>query len=95
MPVFIKILEAFSIPYIVVHDKDSGDIEERRNKEIQQCVSNKDNIIVLTPDFPTVANLSKDDVRTAREKFGTIKNKEDIPKSLITVVEKLQNLLEN
>lgn len=92
MPVFIKILEAFNIPYIVVHDKDSGDVEEKRNREIQQYASNKDNIIVLTPDFPTVANLSKDDVRTAREKFGSIKKKEDIPKPLIAVVEKLQNI---
>ncbi len=54
---FASVLNAFKIPYIVVHDKDTDPVEEKKNAKVLSIVGRADRIVILDPKFERVATL--------------------------------------
>lgn len=54
---FASVLNAFKIPYIVVHDMDTDPSEARTNAKILSIVGNTDKVVILNPKFEGVAQL--------------------------------------
>ena len=62
MPLFARICNACSVPYVVVHDRDAprgvSPVESERivNRQIREVAGSR-RTVVLTPDFETVSGL--------------------------------------
>ncbi|HOW59794.1 MAG TPA: AAA family ATPase [Candidatus Omnitrophota bacterium] len=98
---FIIILNAFKIPYCVLHDEDRNaknyltyhDGSEGINKKIEAAVSATDRIFRMDPDFEGVLSLPMGDkVKNARDKLSRMADKNDLPGILIDCVNKVTSI---
>jgi predicted ATP-dependent endonuclease of OLD family len=92
---FIRICEAASIPYVVVHDRDAAPgkkpiLGERvLNAQIAELVA-RERVVVLAPNFESVAGLRGRSHKPARawQLFSSI-DREQVPDQLRAAVEKV------
>jgi len=96
LPFIIKILKAFKIPFVVLHDedrnaKDYTTLHQKLNTEIENAVGNKNLVFRMDPDFEGIFNIKyqKRKVLAARKLLSSFKNKEQIPQIIMTAIERL------
>lgn len=71
LPIFIKVLEAFRIPYVVVFDEDSP--EDKLNAEIVEAVSDQSRICLHKPNLETAVGFATKRRGKVDEALGFVK----------------------
>ena len=94
MPLFVRICQAARVPFVAVHDRDAAEGEEPNDEERQlndliAGLAGPDRIVVLVPDFESVAGLSgrKDKPARAWRRFREMEA-DEVPQALAAVVER-------
>jgi predicted ATP-dependent endonuclease of OLD family len=95
MPLFARIANACSIPYVVVHDRDAprgvSPVESERvvNRQIREVAGSR-RTVVLTPDFETVSGLRASNRGRKPEKaWQRYRGNGEVPEPLRVAVEKI------
>ena len=95
MPLFARIANACSVPYVVVHDRDAprGErpVESERivNRQIREVAGSR-RTVVLTPDFETVSGLrASTRGRKPQKAWQRYRGNGEVPEPLRIVVEKV------
>src|SRR5881394_1772603 len=98
MPLFARIANACSIPYVVVHDRDAPrgmrPVESERvvNRQIREIAGSR-RTVVLTPDFETVSGLrASNRGRKPQKAWLRYRGNGEVPAELRVAVEKLLKL---
>jgi len=96
---FIKILKAFKIPFVVLHDEDRNannynDYHRNLNNEIINVAGEKDIVFNVDPDYEGIFDIKnqKRKVLAARKKLSSMKNLEEVPNIIKKAIEKLLTL---
>jgi len=97
---FIRILKAFKIPFVVLHDEDRGannyvEYHQKLNQEIQQIVGDQNYVFRVDPDFEGIFNLKskkKRKVLEARKLLSSFTDKSQLPQIIKKAITKLVNL---
>ena len=95
MPLFARIANACSVPYVVVHDRDAPrgvrPVESERivNRQIREIAGSR-RTVVLTPDFETVSGLrASTRGRKPQKAWQRYRGNGDVPEALRVAVEKV------
>jgi predicted ATP-dependent endonuclease of OLD family len=95
MPLFARIANACSIPYVVVHDRDAPrgvrPVESERivNRQIREVAGSR-RTVVLTPDFETVSGLKASTRgRKPQKAWQRYRGNGEVPEPLRVAVEKV------
>jgi predicted ATPase len=95
MPLFARIANACSVPYVVVHDRDAPHgvrpVESERivNRQIREIAGSR-RTVVLTPDFETVSGLrASNRGRKPQKAWLRYRGNGDVPEALRVAVEKV------
>jgi CRISPR-associated exonuclease Cas4 len=95
MPLFARIANACSVPYVVVHDRDaprgSRPVESERvvNRLIREVAGSR-RTVVLTPDFETVSGLrASTRGRKPQKAWQRFRGNGEVPQPLRVAVEKV------
>ncbi|MGZ4411375.1 MAG: ATP-dependent nuclease, partial [Gaiellaceae bacterium] len=95
MPLFARIANACSVPYVVVHDRDAPrgvrPVESERvvNRQIREVVGSR-RTVVLTPDFETVSGLrASTRGRKPQKAWQRYRGNGEVPQPLRVAVEKI------
>jgi len=95
MPLFARIANACSVPYVVVHDRDaprgSRPVESERvvNRLIREVAGSR-RTVVLTPDFETVSGLKASTRgRKPHKAWQRFRGNGEVPEPLRVAVEKV------
>jgi hypothetical protein len=95
MPLFARIANACSVPYVVVHDRDaprgSRPVESERvvNRLIREVAGSR-RTVVLTPDFETVSGLKASTRgRKPQKAWQRFRGNGEVPEPLRVAVEKV------
>jgi predicted ATPase len=95
MPLFARIANACSVPYVVVHDRDAArgvrPVESERivNRQIRETAGSR-RTVVLTPDFETVSGLrASTRGRKPQKAWQRYRVNGDVPEALRMAVEKV------
>ncbi|MFL5961128.1 MAG: ATP-dependent nuclease [Gaiellaceae bacterium] len=95
MPLFARICNACSIPYVVVHDRDAPrgvpPVESERvvNRQIREVAGSR-RTVVLTPDFETVSGLrASARGRKPQKAWLRYRGNGEVPEALRIAVEKV------
>jgi predicted ATP-dependent endonuclease of OLD family len=94
---FIKILRAFSIPFVVLHDEDSDkpDYSTKHialNKSIMDAAGDLSLVFKMNPDFEGVFHISNKDIRKAIECCKNTSDVSQIPQAVNNALDKLISL---
>ena len=100
MPLFARIANACSVPYVIVHDRDAPrgvpPVESERvvNRQIREVAGSR-RTVVLTPDFETVSGL-KAGTRGRKPQKAWLRYRGNgaVPPQLRAVVEKVLKVAE-
>jgi hypothetical protein len=95
MPLFARICNACSVPYVVVHDRDAPrgvrPVESERvvNRAIREVAGSR-RTVVLTPDFETVSGLKASNRgRKPQKAWQRYRGNGEVPEPLRVAVEKV------
>jgi len=95
MPLFARICNACSVPYVVVHDRDAprgvSPVESERivNRQIREVAGSR-RTVVLTPDFETVSGLrASTRGRKPQKAWQRYRGNGEVPEPLRVAVEKV------
>ena len=95
MPLFARICNACSVPYVVVHDRDAprgvSPVESERivNRQIREVAGSR-RTVVLTPDFETVSGLKASNRgRKPQKAWQRYRGNGEVPAALRVAVEKV------
>ena len=96
MPLFARVANACSVPYVVVHDRDAPrgmrPVESERvvNRQIREIAGSR-RTVVLTPDFETVSGLRADNRRGRKPQKAWLRYRGngEVPEPLRVAVEKV------
>jgi len=95
MPLFARICNACSIPYVVVHDRDAprgvSPVESERivNRQIREVAGSR-RTVVLTPDFETVSGLrASNRGRKPQKAWQRYRGNGEVPEALRVAVQKV------
>jgi hypothetical protein len=95
MPLFARIANACSIPYVVVHDRDAPrgipPVESERvvNRQIREVAGSR-RTVVLTPDFESVSGLrASNRGRKPHKAWQRFRGNGEVPEPLRVAVEKV------
>ena len=95
MPLFARIANACSVPYVVVHDRDAprgvSPVESERvvNRQIREVAGSR-RTVVLTPDFETVSGLKASTRgRKPQKAWQRYRGNGEVPEPLRVAVEKV------
>ncbi len=94
MPLFARICNACSVPYVVVHDRDAprgvSPVESERivNRQIREVAGSR-RTVVLTPDFETVSGLRASNRGKPQKAWQRYRGNGDVPEPLRVAVEKV------
>ena len=95
MPLFARIANACSIPYVVVHDRDAQrgipPVESERvvNRQIREVAGSR-RTVVLTPDFESVSGLrASNRGRKPHKAWERFRGNGEVPEPLRAAVEKV------
>ena len=95
MPLFARIANACSVPYVVVHDRDAPrgvrPVESERivNRQIREIAGSR-RTVVLTPDFETVSGLrASTRGRKPQKAWQRYRGNGEVPEPLRVAVEKV------
>jgi hypothetical protein len=98
MPLFARICNACSVPYVVVHDRDAPrgvpPVESERvvNRQIREVAGSR-RTVVLTPDFETVSGLKASTRgRKPQKAWLRYRGNGEVPAALRVAVEKVLKL---
>ncbi|USN94856.1 MAG: AAA family ATPase [Candidatus Nomurabacteria bacterium] len=94
IPFFIKVLNAFRIPYIVIYDKDAGSTDS--NSNIEQGVTDSRDIgktEILDPDFEQVCSTAGITIPSGTKPFNAFKTFKDLDSTAIP--QRLKDIIEN
>jgi predicted ATPase len=98
MPLFARICNACSVPYVVVHDRDAPrgvpPVESERvvNRQIREVAGSR-RTVVLTPDFETVSGLrASTRGRKPQKAWLRYRGNGEVPAALRVAVEKVLKL---
>ncbi len=97
IPFFIKIISAFGIPFVVLHDEDRNANNYNTyhngpnglNKKIEQSLPSNDLVFKMDPDFEGIFQLSQKSILEARNKLKSLTSKNQIPQVLQNAITKL------
>jgi predicted ATPase len=94
MPLFARICNACSVPYVIVHDRDAPrgmqPVESERvvNRQIREVAGSR-RTVVLTPDFETVSGLRASRGRKPQKAWQRYRGNGEVPEPLRVAVEKV------
>jgi endonuclease V-like protein UPF0215 family len=95
MPLFARICNACSVPYVVVHDRDAprgvSPVESERivNRQIREVAGSR-RTVVLTPDFETVSGLrASTRGRKPQKAWQRYRGNGEVPEPLRVAVQKV------
>src|SRR5437763_872379 len=95
MPLFARVANACSIPYVVVHDRDAPrgipPVESERvvNRQIREVAGSR-RTVVLTPDFETVSGMKASNRgRKPQKAWLRYRGNGEVPEALRIVVQKV------
>ena len=95
MPLFARVANACSVPYVVVHDRDAPrgmrPVESERvvNRQIREIAGSR-RTVVLTPDFETVSGLrASNRGRKPQKAWLRYRGNGEVPEPLRVAVEKV------
>ncbi len=94
---FIKILAAFSIPFVVLHDEDTDKPDyvtkhHPLNESIVSTVGDPSLVFRMSPDFEAIFQMPNKDIRMAIECCKNIKDVRDIPSVVNQALDRLLSL---
>ncbi|MCS7054105.1 MAG: AAA family ATPase [Ignavibacterium sp.] len=96
---FIKILKAFKIPFVALHDEDKNannynNYHQNLNNKIAEISGDNDIIFRIDPDYEGAFNIKnqKRKVLAAQKKLYSIKDLNEIPDIIKVAINKLLNL---
>lgn len=97
IPVFARVCDAVSVPYVVVHDRDAPPGREpipaeRAVNDLIAEVAGRDRTIVLEPDFEAVAGLVGESHKPERAWRSFAAGEQAVPERLADVVRLLLRL---
>ncbi len=102
MPLFARVANACSVPYVVVHDRDAPrgmrPVESERvvNRQIREIAGSR-RTVVLTPDFETVSGLRAGNRRGRKPQKAWLRYRGngDVPQPLRVAVEKVVKIAQS
>ncbi|MGQ9578804.1 MAG: TOPRIM nucleotidyl transferase/hydrolase domain-containing protein [Candidatus Aminicenantales bacterium] len=100
IPFFIKIMSAFGIPFVVLHDEDRNannyttyhNGPNGLNKKIEQSLSTNDSVFKMDLDFEGVFQLSQKSILEARNKLNSLTVKSQLPQVIQIAISKLLSI---
>ena len=87
IPFFIKVLNVFEIPYVVIHDIDTEPAALKLNDVIKNLVNSSDCIISMDPDFEGIAKCPKKPFAAFKHFYD--KTIDQIPTELKNITERI------
>jgi hypothetical protein len=100
MPLFARICNACSVPYVVVHDRDASrgvrPVESERivNRQIREIAGSR-RTVVLTPDFETVSGMrASNRGRKPQKAWQRYRGNGEVPEPLRVAVQKVLKVAE-
>jgi predicted ATP-dependent endonuclease of OLD family len=102
MPLFARVANACSVPYVIVHDRDAPrgmrPVESERvvNRQIREIAGSR-RTVVLTPDFETVSGLRAGNRRGRKPQKAWLRYRGDgeVPEPLRVAVEKVLRIAQS
>jgi hypothetical protein len=101
MPLFARIANACSVPYVIVHDRDAPrgmrPVESERvvNRQIREIAGSR-RTVVLTPDFETVSGLrASNRGRKPQKAWLRYRGNGEVPEPLRVAVEKVLKIAQS
>lgn len=96
---FIKILKAFKIPFVVLHDEDKNannynEYHQNLNKKIKDITDNPNIVFSIDPDYEGIFNIKekKRKILAARKTISSIKDEKLIPEIIKRATQTLLSL---
>ena len=102
MPLFARVANACSVPYVIVHDRDAPrgmrPVESERvvNRQIREIAGSR-RTVVLTPDFETVSGLRAGNRRGRKPQRAWLRYRGngDVPEPLRVAVERVVKIAQS
>jgi len=101
MPLFARVANACSVPYVIVHDRDAPrgvpPVESERvvNRQIREIAGSR-RTVVLTPDFETVSGLKASNRgRKPQKAWLRYRGNGEVPEPLRVAVEKVLKIAQS